>query len=275
MRRSLFTTVLFCTLMFPSDAAGAQTSMRRMRAVLALTAATAASFLLFTGAAGAQSVSCASFATQQQAQAYYDQHKNDVPGNVDPAHLDADGDGKACEGLPSAAPAATAAPASAPLPNNGAETGVMALSGLSLLEAGYGMTLLARRYGVKRRNVPLYLLRKLVSAGKAGQATVALGDDIYLIHGSALTATVDDYYDYVDLGTEEQLEFVPENDDEDDEVIFAPPPLPTPHVSLYAALAKGAGMSDEPPVPLNLSIENDVDPEPELSDDADDFAWRI
>jgi hypothetical protein len=250
--------------------------MRKVVRFSALTAATAATLLLFAGVAGAQAVSCSSFATQQQAQAYYDQHKNDTPGNPDPAHLDADGDGKACEGLPSAPSAvATAAPIATTVPSipkNGAETGVMALSGLSLLEAGYGMTLLARRYGVKRRNVPIYLLKKLVSAGKLGQAAVQLGDDIYLVHESALVATADDSsYRYVEVPEEERFELVYEDEpDEADDIIFAPPPTPAPRMSVYATLAKGAEIADEAPPAV---IQHDVEPEPELWDD--DFAWRV
>ncbi len=234
-------------------------------------AAAAALFLVFAGPSGAQStVSCSSFATQQQAQAFYDQHKNDNPSNPDPYHLDADGDGKACEGLPSApAAVATAAPvASTPapsIPKNGADTGVMALSGISLLEAGYGMTLLARRYGVKRRNVPIYLLRKLVSAGKLGESTVALGDDVYLVHESAFVATTEDVYRYVDVPAQEYADFEDDAEPEDEDVSFFEPPanIETPrHVSVYATLAKGAEI-DEAPV-----LETD-------EADSGDFVWRF
>ncbi len=252
--------------------------MRKAVTILALLAAGAAFFLALAAGALAQttpSKNCSDFATQQDAQAFYDQHKNDQPGNPDPDHLDADGDGKACEGLPSAAPAATVAPVATPtpaIPKNGAETGVMALSGLSLLEAGYGMTLLARRYGVKRRNVPLYLLKKLVSAGKSGHATVALGDDIYLVHESALVATTDDFYTYVEVPDDEHftLDFDEEDDVEDDSV-FMPPPV-MPHVSVYTALAKGLEFADEPP-PLAL---DETAPMEILEGPWDDeFAWRV
>ncbi len=151
--------------------------------------ATSVAFVLLSGAhASAQQTTCSSFTSQEQAQQYYDEHRTET-------QLDSDGDGQACEGLPSsgaaATPAATLAPGATPstIPNNGAESGVMAMSGLSLIEAGYGLTLLARRYGVKRRAVPMYLLRKMVSAGKAGEFAVPLGEDIYLVHESALTQT--------------------------------------------------------------------------------------
>jgi hypothetical protein len=223
--------------------------MRRAAEISGLAAAAACLVLLLAGAAGAQSstISCGSFSTQQQAQAFYDQHEHDNPSNPDPYHLDADGDGKACEGLPSAAAAVpTAAPIStkAPLPNNGAETGVMAMSGISLLEAGYGMTLLARRYGVKRRSVPIYLLRKLVSAGRSGNATVALGNDIYLVHGSALTATSEDLFHYIDLSDEDVAMFGME--EEQDDPLFAPLRAERPRVSVYAALAQGARIAGDP-----------------------------
>jgi hypothetical protein len=234
--------------------------------------ATAALFLLFGGPAGAQTgISCSSFATQQQAQAFYNQHKTDDPSNPDPYHLDADGDGTACEGLPSA-PAAvpTAAPVSTTptpsIPKNGADTGVMALSGLSLLEAGYGMTLLARRYGVKRRNVPIYLLKKLVSAGKLGEATVALGDDVYLVHESAFVAMTDDVDRYVEVPTEEYFELGDyEDEPEEDLSLFTPPVRTEPsRPSVYAALAKLA--DDAAPVAHDVEDDEDV---------ADDFGWRL
>src|SRR5687768_2417240 len=107
---------------------------------------------LFAGGAWAQTTSpsptsrtCADFETQEAAQQYYDDHKDDDPNDPDPDNLDTDGDGVACEGLPTSATASPAAATPTPtasanqeLPENGAATGVMALSGLSLLEMGYG-----------------------------------------------------------------------------------------------------------------------------------------
>jgi hypothetical protein len=251
--------------------------MRKAATILTVLAAGTAFLVALAVGAGAQTTpdkNCSDFATQQDAQAFYDQHKNDQPGNPDPDHLDADGDGVACEGLPSGstAPVATAAPISTPapaIPKNGAETGVMALSGLSLLEAGYGMTLLARRYGVKRRNVPLYLLKKLVSAGKSGQAAIPVGDDLYLVHSSALAATAEDYYTYIEVPDEEHLSLVFEDDEDDDVSVFMPPPV-MPHVSVYAALAKGAEV-DEPPLVFDEPVEPEIEPDPW----DDEFAWRV
>jgi hypothetical protein len=51
--------------------------------------------------ADAGDVNCADFATQQEAQAFYDEHSDDDPADPDPYDLDTDGDGVACEGLPS------------------------------------------------------------------------------------------------------------------------------------------------------------------------------
>src|SRR5258706_2586241 len=129
--------------------------MRRTTTVSGVLAIWLALLAAFASHALAQQVTCANFATQQEAQTYYDEHRYQT-------QLDSDGDGKACEGLPgaAAAPAATVAPVSttpASIPKNGAETGVMALSGLSLVEAGFGLTLVARRYGVRRRAIPMYL----------------------------------------------------------------------------------------------------------------------
>lgn len=173
-----------------------------------LSAATLASMWLFAGLASAQTSptptaaatgtqDCADFDTQEDAQAFYDQHTNDTPGNPDPFDLDTDGDGKACEGLPLAAqaasPTASAAATSSPtttsgqpLPNSGAETGVIALSGLSLLELGYGLTLASRRLGVRRRAIPLYLVRKFANAARKGDGHVQVAEDMYLVHRSVL-----------------------------------------------------------------------------------------
>jgi hypothetical protein len=146
---------------------------------------------------------CADFDTQEQAQAFYDQHTTDTPGNPDPFDLDTDGDGKACEGLPtsaSASPAvsaaptpvagatATPAPTSGSLGATGVETGVLALSGLSLLELGYGLTLASRRLGVRRRAIPLYLIRKFAHAARTGDGQIQVAEDMYLVHRSVLEA---------------------------------------------------------------------------------------
>jgi hypothetical protein len=157
---------------------------------------------LLTGDAWAQTASptaspatrtCADFETQEAAQQHYDDHKDDDPNEPDPDNLDTDGDGVACEGLPTSATASPTAASPTPtaagtqeLPENGAATGVMALSGLSLLEMGYGMTLLSKRLGVRRRAVPLYLLRRLTRAASKGEDRIQVAEDLYLVHRSVL-----------------------------------------------------------------------------------------
>jgi hypothetical protein len=175
------------------------------RAALLSLGALASVWFMFGGASAQQTAppsgtqDCADFDTQEAAQAFYDQHKSDQPGQPDPFDLDTDGDGKACEGLPTAAttsaspaasvaPTATASPAAGnqQLPQNGAETGVIALSGLSLLEAGYGLTLASKRLGIRRRAIPLYLIRKFATAARKGEGHIEVGQDMYLVHRSVL-----------------------------------------------------------------------------------------
>ncbi len=170
-----------------------RTSARR--AILA-TAGTAVVVIFAAAPAWAQSPTptsrrdCSDFSTQADAQRFFED--NGGPQN-DPFNLDVDNDGRACEGLPggtaaSPSPGATTSPTAAPtatpngaLPKNGAATTAMALSGLSFLEAGFGLTLLAKRLGVRRRAVPLYLMRKLVRAANEGQNEVALTDEVFLV----------------------------------------------------------------------------------------------
>jgi hypothetical protein len=164
------------------------------RTVVLAAAASAAGFPL---AASAQTPTptgrtCADFATQQEAQRFFEQQGG--PQN-DPFNLDVDNDGRACEGLPGGAtaspspgasptPGATASPTASPgqaLPKNGAPTAAIALSGLTFLEAGYGLTLLAKRMGVRRRALPLYLMRHLLRAASEGRNEVPISDDLYLV----------------------------------------------------------------------------------------------
>jgi hypothetical protein len=135
---------------------------------------------------------CSDFATQAAAQQFFEQQGG--PAN-DPFNLDVDNDGRACEGLPAGAsappgaspsvsPSVTAAPTASPgqtLPKNGAPTAAIGLSGLTFLEAGYGLTLAAKRMGVRRRSLPLFVLRKLADAHREGRTEVALTDDLYLV----------------------------------------------------------------------------------------------
>ncbi len=168
-----------------------RTSIRRA----ALATATMAIAVLFVSSpAWAQSPTptgrrdCSDFSTQADAQRFFED--NGGPQN-DPFNLDVDNDGRACEGLPggttgSPTPGATTSPTAAPtatpsgaLPKNGAATTAMALSGLSFLEVGAGLTLAAKRLGVRRRAVPLYLMRKHVRAANHGYNEIALTDDVY------------------------------------------------------------------------------------------------
>ncbi len=141
-------------------------------------------------------VDCTSFDTTEEAQAFYDDHKDDNASNPDPFGLDTDGDGTPCEGLRSAGGTATATPApsaspsatpSGELTETGAATNVMALSGISLLELGYSLTLLARRWGVRSRQLPVYLLRKLVRARREGHDGIELADELVIVHKSVLS----------------------------------------------------------------------------------------
>ena len=170
-----------------------RTSVRRA----ALATAAAGIVVLIAGApAWAQSPTptgrrdCSDFSTQADAQRFFED--NGGPAS-DPFNLDVDNDGRACEGLPggtaaSPTPGATTSPTAAPtatpngsLPKNGAATTAMALSGLSFLEVGAGLTLAARRLGVRRRALPLYLMRKLIRATNQGYNEIALTDDVYLV----------------------------------------------------------------------------------------------
>ena len=168
---------------------------RKTRTWLSLLPGAAALGLLllgsFTSASAQEQRDCADFATQEEAQAFYDDHEDDDPSNPDPFELDTDNDGTACEGLPTSAqatssPSPTSSPSSQALPQNGAATGIMAFSGLSLLEIGYGLTLASKRLGVARRSVPLHLMRKLIRAAGRGEGQIEVAEDVYLVHRSVL-----------------------------------------------------------------------------------------
>lgn len=94
----------------------------------------------------AQDLDCSDFATQEEAQAVLDQDPSDPHG------LDADGDGIACESLPSGEPEdETTAPGKGGeaddegLPVTGLSTGALAAGGALLLAAGGAAYLAARR----------------------------------------------------------------------------------------------------------------------------------
>lgn len=213
-------------------------------------------FVLSGQAAAQEQRDCSDFSTQEEAQEYYDDRSDDDPNDPDPDDLDTDGDGQACEGLPASAqatgsPAPAASPSANELPQNGAETGIIALSGLSLLEAGYGLTLASKRLGIRRRSIPLYLMRRMINAAELGSDRVAISDDVYLVHRSALESApfVDEEafapesqareYDYVDLADE---------DDEDDEplVVETNGHAKTAGPAVYAALARRGALNRDP-----------------------------
>lgn len=153
-----------------------------------LAAVSAAVVAAGAGSAAAQEdKDCSDFSTQEEAQKYFESRGGP---EQDPDMLDPDHDGKACEGLPSGSPAPAASPTPTPrpgaqqLPNNGAFSGIMALSGLSFLEAGVALSLLAARVKSRRR-VPLSVLKSLASAAKEGRNEVALSDDVFIVRRSA------------------------------------------------------------------------------------------
>jgi hypothetical protein len=117
----------------------------------------------------------------------------------------------------------------------GAETGVLALSGLSLLEAGYGLTLASKRLGIRRRAIPLYLMRKMINAAETGSDRVEISDDVYLVHRSVLESY------RPDAGPDVSADEEPV---EDDDELFMPEPVEhyaSPVVaspSVYAAIAR-------------------------------------
>jgi hypothetical protein len=73
------------------------TARHRIRSAAALSALALPALLALPGTALAADLNCSGFSTQEQAQAVLDQDRSD------PNHLDADGDGRACESLPSEA----------------------------------------------------------------------------------------------------------------------------------------------------------------------------
>lgn len=146
-----------------------ESSSRSLRRALT-TAFLLGLLVLLGGAARAQTATpvpegedkdCSDFETQAEAQKFYEDQGGP---ESDPHMLDPDHDGQACEGLPGGSPAPTATPGATPgatqeLPDNGAFSALMALSGLSLVEAGLGLTLLAARLRSRRRRTPMLLVR--------------------------------------------------------------------------------------------------------------------
>lgn len=132
-----------------------------MRRLSLLTLLSMLAMLLFVPAAFAQNeFNCSDFATQEQAQAVYNQDPSD------PNRLDADGDGIACEELPragtptstptstpmsttsatpapvgtaTATPVATATPSGTSLPDTGGASFELIAAGALLLLVGTGL----------------------------------------------------------------------------------------------------------------------------------------
>lgn len=182
--------------------------MRKVASVAVLAVASAAFVIAVAGAVWAQtatptltpaptSVTCADFKTQAEAQAFFTSHGGSKANNVD--NLDPNRNGIACEGLPgtpttTAAPQVVAtptpAPASTPLPNNGVFSDIMAMSGLSMLEVGVGLSLLSERIRSGGKRAPLYVWRALARASRQGRSEVALADDVYIVRKPTAQAPV-------------------------------------------------------------------------------------
>ena len=168
--------------------------MRKAAAVATLALASAAFVIALAAGAFAQTATptatasaaktCADFATQPAAQAYFTSHGGSKDNNFD--NLDPNRNGIACEGLPgtptaSASPTVAPTATTAPLPNNGVFSDIMAMSGLSLLEVGIGLSLLSERIRAGGKRAPLFVLKLLAKAARQGRAEVALADDVYIV----------------------------------------------------------------------------------------------
>lgn len=128
--------------------------MGRWRIVLILVAASVCAAPFARAQTGDRN--CSDFSSQEEAQAYFDSNGGSASNNVD--GLDADNDAIPCEELassgavsPSTAapsvetPAPAAAPAASPqaLTATGIETGVLGMSGLTVLLFGLGLLTLS------------------------------------------------------------------------------------------------------------------------------------
>jgi hypothetical protein len=182
--------------------------MRKAASAAILSAATAIFAVGIASAAAAQTASpsptptpagaktCADFKTQADAQAYFTSHGGSKANNFD--NLDPNRNGIACEGLPGT-PSATATPTvapaatSKPLPNNGIFSDIMAMSGLSLLEAGIGLSLLSERIRSGGKRAPLFVLKLLAKAARQGRDEVALADDVYIVRKASETKVVEEF----------------------------------------------------------------------------------
>jgi hypothetical protein len=137
-----------------------------------------------TATASSAAKTCADFATQAAAQAYFNSKGGSKTNNVD--NLDPNRNGIACEGLPgtpTASATATVAPTAttSTLNNTGVFSDLMAMSGLSLLEIGVGLSLLSDRVRRGTKRAPLFVLKLLAKAARQGHNEVALADDVYIV----------------------------------------------------------------------------------------------
>ena len=64
---------------------------------------------------------------------------------------------------------------------DGVFSDIMAMSGLSLLEVGIGLSLLSERIRSGGKRAPLFVLKLLAKAARQGRAEVALADDVYIV----------------------------------------------------------------------------------------------
>ena len=171
--------------------------MRKVASVAVLATSTALLVIGIARAATAQTASptaspataaktCADFKTQSEAQTYFTSKGGSKTNNID--NLDPNRNGIACEGLPgtpstgaSPTPAPAATATARPLPNNGVFSDIMAMSGLSLLEAGIALSLVSERIRSRGKRVPLVVLKMLAKAARKGRNEVALTDDLYIV----------------------------------------------------------------------------------------------
>ncbi|WP_229378524.1 excalibur calcium-binding domain-containing protein [Streptomyces sp. VRA16 Mangrove soil] len=96
----------------------------RMGSVLLASAVAGAALVPVAGTAYAADKDCADFASQAQAQAWYDSH----PG--DPDRLDRDGDGQACEDYTGYSSASTPTPTPTSTPSSSIGTSTMPQGGV-------------------------------------------------------------------------------------------------------------------------------------------------
>jgi hypothetical protein len=126
---------------------------------------------------------CSDFKTQPEAQQYFTSHGGSKSNNFD--NLDPNRNGIACEGLPGTPTSATPTPVptatTKPLPTNGIFSMILAMSGLSLVEAGIGLSLLSDRIKSRGGRVPLAVLKLLAKATRQGKNEIELSDDVYIV----------------------------------------------------------------------------------------------